>query len=484
MQERTILLRLFASPLRQKLVAGGIAIVIGSGLLVSSRYVPPATTAVLSFDAQQAGTVGMNANEKKPAVALAQSILSDEAVRELAKQAGVSFPSGKNDVVEFRSRLDMAQTSPGLLRVNYTDNDRKVSVAVANAVANTLVAWMPAPVVATGTSALAGEDGPKAKHASAKSRHGRHPSHSRSPALRELESQLAAVDRKFAAFNAQAIAPQKADAAAPPSSTDNEHRRTLESQLSVAQKKLDDLRARYTDEYPDVETTKEDIAEIRQELASLRPASTEAERAASHSTLDADANETDQLRLERAQLMQAIVVEKRRDAALRDQTASGVADVSQSLIPVAGQIWERPFTLVQLAGDAGASQSESDFSWFWPLAGILCGLLCLAGEFWPKRSAAPLELPALNNKLRAEKASAYAGSFIHIDDHWAEEVLKSLSLTDIAHEAEVFAARHKPLAVDSRQEVDRCVPALQERAHDEEVQPAGKQTESEKCVGP
>jgi hypothetical protein len=471
MQARTILLHLFALPLRQKLVAGGIAIAIGSGLLVSSRYAPPATTAVLSFDAQQAGTESMNANEKEPAVALAQSILSDEVVTGLAKQAAVPFPSGKNEVVEFRSRLDMAQTSPGLLRVNYTDTDRKVSAAVANAVANTLVAWMPAPVVANGTSALAGQGGPKAKHASAKSRHRRHALHSRSPALRELESQLAAVDRKFAAFNGQAIAPQKADAAAPPSSMDNEHRRTLESQLSVAQKKLDDLRARYTDEYPDVETTKEDIAEIRQELASLRPVSNEAERPASQSKLDADANETDQLRLERAQLMQAIVVEKRREAALRDQTASGMAD--QSLNPVAGQIWQRPFTLVRLAGDAGASQSESDFSWFWPLAGILCGLLCLAGEFWPKESAAPLKPAVLDNKLRAENGSEYTGSFIHIEDHWTKEVLRSLSLTDLGQEVEVFAARHKPLALDGGQQVDCCVPGLQEQAHDDEVQPRG-----------
>ena len=221
-------------------------------------------------------------------------------------------------------------------------------------------------------------------------------------------------------------------------------------------------------------------AEIRQELASLRPVSNEAEPAASQSKLDADANETDQLRRERAQLMQAIVVEKRREAALRDQTASGAADSAK---PVAGQIWQRPFTLVRLAGDAGASQSESDFWWYWPLAGILCGLLCLAGEFWPMESAAPLKLPVLNNKLRAEKAPEYAGSFIHIEDHWTEEVLKSLSLTDLGQEVEVFAARHKPLALDSRQQVDCGVPGCRSRPMTTKCDPAGKQTESENGVG-
>ena len=115
MRERTILLHFFAVPLRQRLVAAGIAVVMGSGLFVWSRYsaTPPATTAVLSFDAgavRQAEPGIMNANAKEPAVAIAQSILSDEVVGELAKQAGVPFTGSKSDAAKFRSRLDMAQT--------------------------------------------------------------------------------------------------------------------------------------------------------------------------------------------------------------------------------------------------------------------------------------------------------------------------------------------------------------------------------------
>jgi hypothetical protein len=227
---------------------------------------------------------------------------------------------------------------------------------------------------------------------------------------------LAAANRKPAASDRQAIASQKADVAPPPSSTDNEERRTLESQLSVAQKKLDDLRARYTDEYPDVESTKDDITEIRRKLASVPPVSDEAERAARPLKLDADANETVQLRLERARLMQVILVGKRREAGLRDQTplsvgnsASAVQTVSppltpqapirQSLDPVAGQIWQRPFTLVRLAGDAGAGQSKSGLLWYWPLAGILCGFLYSSVAMWryrPIERAAQLEPPVLN----------------------------------------------------------------------------------------
>ena len=83
----------------------------------------------------------MNANAKGPAVTLAQSILSDEAVRELEAGRGI-FSSNKSVVAEFRSRLVLAQTSAGLLRMNNKDTDKKRSAAVANAVANLLVAWI------------------------------------------------------------------------------------------------------------------------------------------------------------------------------------------------------------------------------------------------------------------------------------------------------------------------------------------------------
>jgi hypothetical protein len=426
MGERTILLHFVAVPLRQKLVAVGIAVAIGSGWFVWSRYSaqPPATTAVLSFDtgaARQADPGVMNANAKEPAVALARSILSDEAVRELAKQAGVPFSSSTSDPEEFRSRLDMAQTSERLLRVNYKDTDKELSAAVANAVANMLVAWIPASVVAADTSAPARPGGLLAKPAFAKSRRQRHPLQSQSNDLLELERQLAVAERKLTALYARAFAAQKSHVAAPSSTT--------------------------------------------------------------------DANETNQLRLERARLIQAILVEKRREAGVRDQTASkggnsaspaqtvspplpgGVPD-PQSLNPVGRQIWQRPFTLVRLAGDAGASQSESGLSWYWPLAGILCGLLYLGGAIWryrPIEQTAPLELPVANNTLTAEKATEFAGSFINTEDRWTKEVLESLSLTGIGHEDEAFATPQRPLAVDRQQQVDRSAQGLLGHSHYDEV---------------
>jgi hypothetical protein len=404
MQERTILLHIFADPLRRRLVAGGLAVAIGIGLFVWLRYdtTPPATAAVLSFDAgaaRQSEPGVMTANAKEPAVAFAQSILSDEAVRELARQTGVPFASSQNNVVEFRSRLDMAQTSIRLLRVNYKDTDKKLSAAVANAVANMLVAWMPSPVQ---------QGAPIATPALAKPVQQRRSLDSRSSALSNLESQLTVADRRLAALYARAIALQKAEAAARPSSTYNEHLRKL------------------------------------------------------------DADEIARLRLERTRLVQAIVAEKRRGAAApRRHTASVVRDSALPVQTVAGQIWQRPFTLVQLAGDAGASQSERGVLWYWPLAGILCGLLYLGAVIWRYRpiesaapeSAAPLEPPLLDDNLSTEKATEQAGSPMQTEDRWANEVLRSLSLTGLGRKDETFAPRNKPVAaVDSPRQIDSCVP--------------------------
>ena len=239
------------------------------------------------------------------------------------------------------------------------------------------------------------------------------------------------MDQELTALDGQAIASQKADVAAPPSSTDDEQRRTLESQLSAAQKKLDDLRARYTDEYPDVESTKDDVTEIRRKLASLPPVSNAGERAASPPKLDADANETDKLRLERARLMQAILVEKRREAGLRDQTRSSVGNsalaVPRHQTPSrdrSGNVpshWcgsrEMPAWVKARAAYCGTCHWRGHSADF-------CIWVLQCGGTGPIERAAQLEQPMLNNKLTAEKASEYAGSFIHNEDRWPERSLR------------------------------------------------------------
>ena len=464
MRERMLLLRLLAVPLRHKLVAAGIAVAVGIGFFAWAHHdaAQSATTAVLSFDADAAWeTVPriMSAHEKEPAVALAQSILNDEAVKGLAKQAGV-----QSDAVKFRSRLEMKQPSDKLLYVSYHDADKKLSAAAANAVANLLAAWRASPFVAPAMPAPAApQSTPLTTHAIAQPHQHRRPSHPRPDVLRELEARLAATDQKLAAFNAgqpQASTAQKAGAATPPSSTDNEQQRVLESQLNAAQKKLDDLRVRYTNEYPDVETAKENIAEIRQKLAAIRPVSNETEQAATPQMLDAGGNEASQLRQERAQLTQAIAAEKRHEAMLRDQGASEVdtleavqtaspslprtGTVRQPVNPVARPILRSPFALIQLAGTDGAGHDKDGLFalWYGALAGIFSGLLYLAGAIWRHRlieGAVALERLVLNRLPGAEEIKKHTAHSIHMENSWEEEIRKAISLTDFGHKEEALA---------------------------------------------
>ena len=474
MRERMILLRFLAVPLHHKVVAAGIAVAVGIGFFAWSHHdaTQSATKAVLSFDADTAWEAVpriMSAHEKEPAVALAQSILSDETVKELATQAGV-----KSDAVKFRSRLEMMQPSDKLLYVNYRDADKKLSAAAANAVANLLVGWRTSPFVAPAMPAPAAPQSASfTTHAIAQPHRHRRPLHARSDVLRDLEAQLAVTDQKLAALNArrpQASTSQKAGAATPPLSTENEQRRVLEAQLGAVQKKLDDLRVRYTDEYPDVENAKENIVEIRQKLASLRPVSNEVEQAAKPQIPDAGVNEASQLRQERAQLTRAIAAEKRHEAMQRDQAASEAGDTPAAMLvgspslprtgtvhppvnPVARQFLRSPFALVQLAGTDGTSHGEDSLFivWYGALAGIFCGLLYLGGAIWryrPIEGAVGLERLALNNMPGAEETKKHTEHSIHSENSWEEEIRKAISLTDLSQKEEALAMDRQQQAHD------------------------------------
>jgi hypothetical protein len=494
MQKRSILLRVLAAPLRHKIVAVGIAVAIASGFLVVARQVatPSRTAAMLSFEpaaSLQLGRGALNAT-KDPAVTLAQSILSDEVEMGLARQVGPPFTGSKSDVVEFRSRLEMTQPSAKLLRVSYRHTDKKLSVAAANAVANLLAAWMPAPVATTLTSAPARESVPLAAPPLSQPNQQQRPLPSPSRALGELEGQLVATEEKLSALNAvpsQAGTSQTADADDASSNTANEQRRILEAQLLAAQKKLDDLRVAFTDEFPDVENAKEDIADVRQKLAALQPASGKAEKAISPQKPAVNTTEIDQLRQNRARLMQAIAVEKRHEARLRKASAEGNSSlaqqpvspalprevaVRQALTPVSPQILKRPFTLVRLAGVAETGQSARDLFWYSALAGMFCGLVYMCGAIWryPQTEiAASLDQPELNQSPVAENATPHAGSFIHSEAPWTEEVVKPLSRTDLSQEDETFAARNGVRTMDIQEKVDISNSGLRGKAHHDEV---------------
>lgn len=478
MQERMILLRFLAVPLRHKLVGAGIAVAIWSGFFVWSRHASTLhrPAAVLSFDegaARQVAPGIVDAHTNEPAVVLAQSLLSDEAVSRLARQAGA--PSADNiNAAKFHSHLEMAQPSPNLLRVSYNDPDRRVAAAASNAIADMLLAWAPSPEAAPETPGVSAQNAPVAAPPADQS-HRQSSLHWRSQPLRELEAQLATTDEKLAALKTAPpqevqAAPQENAAAAPPTSDANDQRRALELQLIAAQKKLDDLRVRYTDAYPDVETTKDDIAELSQKLASLPPATSEAEQPASE-TLHAGEDATVRLNRERDRLMQAIAAEKWHEAKLRKQAGlihSSVAaqgapsylpqHVPASLAPSAAQVLHNPFALVQLAREADTGHSGNAPVWYGTLAGVLCGLLYLAGAGWRyRRNESPAPVPQEqvqdNARVRAGQGTPYPDSSIRSDDRWETEVRKALSLTTLGRDDKAFVAPDQKPAVSGPQQL-------------------------------
>lgn len=442
MQEKNILLCFLTLPLRHKLVAAGIAVAIASVFFLWSRHAaPPATTAAVSFDAGAAGQIEPAALQaKEPAVALAQSILNDEAVVGLAKRTGVN-----RDVAEFRSRLQVTQRSANLLDLNYRDGDREVSAAAANAVANLLVAWKPSPAVAPREPALQAVPltTPPVMNAHAR----RSSRGSKSDEIDALEAQLSAVNQKLAQLNAsppQASTSRKTEVAAQTSNADNEQRRVLESQLSSAQKKLDDLRLRYTDEYPDVETARENVADLQQQIASLPPVSHEVAQTPNSSKLESSSSEASQLLLERDRLVQTIAAEKAQGVTLHDQRAAPAASPIQALPApvrqpenaVVAPIMQSPFTLVRLA-----SYNEPVSWWHGALAGILCGFLYLSSAMWrflPIQGAAAQERFVLKDKSGAAEANQANTSADF--ESWEKQVREAIALTDIGRQEEARAA--------------------------------------------
>jgi hypothetical protein len=447
MQEKNILLCFLTLPLRHKVVAAGIAVAIASVFFLWSRHAaPPATTAAVSFDAGAAGQIEPAALQaKEPAVALARSILNDETVVGLAKRTGVN-----RDVAEFRSRLQVTQRSANLLDLNYRDGDREVSAATANAVANLLVAWKPSAAVAPREPALQAVPltPPPVMNAHAR----RSSRGSKSDEIDALEAQLSAVNQKLAQLNAsppQASTPRKTEVAAQTSNADNEQRRVLESQLSNAQKKLDDLRLRYTDEYPDVETAKENVADLQQQIASLPPVSHEMAQTANSSKSESGSSEASQLLLERDRLVHTIAAEKGQGVTLHDQTAARndapaaspiralPAPVRQPGNAMVAPILQSPFTLVRLA-----SYNEPVSWWHGALAGILCGFLYLSSAMWrylPIQGAAAQERFVLKGESGAAEANQANTSADF--ESWEKQVREAIASTDIGREEEARSAK-------------------------------------------
>jgi hypothetical protein len=363
-----------------------VAIAVGAGIFVLARRSAErsAETAELSFDSSVAArNDAAVAHATEPALTVAQSMLTETTVLDLLHQVGAYPSSPAVSIGEFRSRLDLQQPSDGMLRVFYRDTDPRTARKVANAVASAIVNWNPTesnppPVALPQISSVPAL--PARAHASA-----RPPGEALRTAyttLADLEGQLAATDEMIGDLSQPPASPGQTPNAAPPPTAPAEQRRILQAKLAAAQQRLDDLRLRYTDEYPDVESTKDAISDLQQELASLPPAT--AGPSEGNGTSAAEKHETQiaDLRQHRAWLAGRIAAAKRAIVDIRPSpaphrtshppqtasippTAPGAASPAPAMTEIAA--WQNPFRIIRLT-----SVTRGSLAWPAIFASGLC----------------------------------------------------------------------------------------------------------------
>src|SRR5579875_679776 len=128
-------------PLRHKLMVGVLAVLAGIGCFaVARRHANrQASIAVLSFDPVAA----QQDHQDQSALALAQSMITEGAVRDLLLQTEGPASDSNGAVSGFRSRLEMDQPSSRRVQIHYRGPTPENSVAITNAVAQWLTAWKP-----------------------------------------------------------------------------------------------------------------------------------------------------------------------------------------------------------------------------------------------------------------------------------------------------------------------------------------------------
>jgi uncharacterized membrane protein len=360
-----------------------VAIAVSVGVLLIARHSAErsAKTAELSFDSSMAARDDAAvAHATEPALTLAQSMLTETTVLDLLRQAGAYPSDAAVGIGEFRSHLELQQPSGNRLRIIYHDSNPLTARKVANAVAAAIVDWHPAVAYPPAAAQPLTATRPvRSVPARASSRTRVDSLHTAYITLANLERQLAAANEKIEILSrTSASRTQTANAPALPSDQADQ-RRTLQTKLAADHQKLDELRLRYTDEYPDVENMKDEISDLQQELAALPPETTRPSRG---SVVPGTAEIAD-LRQHRASLTDQIATQKDAIAYIhlhpdshsssRPQEAASVAptvpaEASPEPAMIGTAAWENPFKIARLAALTGGSL-------VWPA--ILASSLCI-----------------------------------------------------------------------------------------------------------
>ncbi len=240
-----------------------------------------AATAVLAFHPALAQSVDSGiASARHPAVALADSLLNDQTVANLAKQAHLASSTPAGQIGEFRSDLQLTQPSALRLGVRFQAADSSQSLAVANAVARTLAAGNPAsamtapsappqsaapsaPPVQQAAPANQGQSSPSAAAAPAATQptpaNPVLPDHPLSDALNGLGAQLSATNQRVEQL-----------AAGGATYSESAQQSLIRSEVENARRALRGLRAQYAKEVADPNIGGR-LDEIQQALDSILP---------------------------------------------------------------------------------------------------------------------------------------------------------------------------------------------------------------------
>jgi hypothetical protein len=144
-------MRFSSVPLGHKVIAVLLAAAVGGGVYTWMRRNAneKASTAELSFDMHAARRIDAGfVQASEPAVAFAQSVLTDQRIADLSKSAYLSTSEMMSRVGEFRSRLALTESKPPsgtVLEVQFRDPDATKAVETANMVAQALTKWVPSP---------------------------------------------------------------------------------------------------------------------------------------------------------------------------------------------------------------------------------------------------------------------------------------------------------------------------------------------------
>ena len=403
-------------PLGQKIFAFLLAIAVGAGVFTwqHRRAAQSTNAAVLSFDPSATQQIDPGLVQAAlPAVALAQSILTDPVVATLSKPAFLSSSDMNNRIGEFRSRLVLSEPSHKLLRVQFTDDDPARSAATANAVAETLAAWTrasaaaPSPLMQTPSPARAPTQTPSATR----------PGPSLSASLADLEKQLSTTSRELDQLSSTRSTSSRRSHRGygyePASHSEAKQQQLLNTRVRAAEKQLDDLRVQNSASSPGAKAR---LDEIHQALVSIAPAGAPRQSARARN-FKAAGTSARQLREEREELTRAIaVVEKQRHTLQAEEAAnpapapgasasntapapsSGVSESNlpssqqpPTTTPVDAQPSPHPLTLVESADAAPHTPLLPAV-----IAGLACFLVYLIAAAWryrPSRKEAAYEDP-------------------------------------------------------------------------------------------